>query len=168
MRRFCILMPSRAIHPTPSRDERRARIAALVRERRIASQAELGELLAAEHIAVNQGTLSRDLRDMGLLKGPGGYELPAERGVAAGDASVALYAAVQSWLVSLVQAQNLVVLKTPIGGASPLAVALDAVGWDEVVGTVAGDDTILIVTPSNAAARRALRALEALKERKKK
>src|SRR6185295_8007809 len=59
-----------------SREERRARIAELVRARHVHSQSELAELLAKAGIAVNQATLSRDLRDMGLLKGRNGYELP--------------------------------------------------------------------------------------------
>lgn len=151
-----------------SRDDRRALIASFVRSQRVASQAELGERLAEEGIEVNQATLSRDLRDMGLLKGPAGYELPADATASAADQSVALYGAVHQWLASAVVARNLVVLKTPVGGASPLAVALDQAAWTEILGTIAGDDTILVVTRSERDARRVAKQVTDLKERKKR
>lgn len=152
----------------PTRETRRARIAALVRERRVQSQWDLQELLAEHGIAVNQATLSRDLRDMGVLKGPDGYELPSEVVARGADASLELYGAVQSWLTSAASADNLLVLKTPVGGASPLAIALDRAAFAEVLGTIAGDDTILVVTKSAADARRILRRLNELRERKRR
>src|SRR5262245_48475249 len=86
----------------PSRSERRARIAELVRSRQVHSQSELAELLGKSGIEVNQATLSRDLRDMGLLKGRGGYELPTAIPAAEADASLALYVAVHGWMSSAV------------------------------------------------------------------
>ena len=162
-------MPARTKRlPGISRQDRRARIAALVRDRRVHSQWDLQDLLAAEGIAANQATLSRDLRDMGVLKGPEGYELPSSAAARETDESTALYSAVHSWLSSAASAGNLVVLKTPVGGASPLAVALDRVNWEDVVGTVAGDDTILVVARSPAAARRVAARLVKLREGKKR
>ena len=108
-----------------TRDHRRELILGWVRERRVKSQSELLDMLGSRGIDVNQATLSRDLRAMGLLKGPGGYELPAEPAPAVDDAAMALWSAVQGWLRSATQAQNLVVLRTPPGGANPLAIALD-------------------------------------------
>ncbi len=165
-----MLKPPRST-PDPrqsSRDERRARIAELVRARRVHSQLELSELLSRGGIEVNQATLSRDLRDMGLLKGPGGYELPNAQPLAEADDSLALYAAVHGWMSSVVAAGNLVVLKTPIGSASPLAIALDQAGWPEIVGTIAGDDTILVVARSTSAARSVVRNLNELREGRKR
>lgn len=150
------------------RDERRARIAALVVSRRVHSQLELSELLAKEGIEVNQATLSRDLRDMGLLKGPSGYELPSEVGPRESDLSLALHNAVHGWLDSAASAENLVVLKTPVGGAQPLAVALDHAQRPGALGTIAGDDTILVVCKSAADARRLVRDLLELRERKRR
>ena len=128
-----------------SREERRARIAELVRSRHVHSQSELAELLGKSGIEVNQATLSRDLRDMGLLKGRNGYELPTAIPPAEADASLALYVAVHGWMSSAVAAGNQVVVKTPVGAAGPLAVALDQAGWPEVLGTIGGDDTILLI-----------------------
>jgi transcriptional regulator of arginine metabolism len=153
----------RASPSRSERDARRARIAELVRERTIASQLELQERLAAEGVDVNQATLSRDLRAMGLRKGPEGYELPAEPAAAARDESLALYTAVQAWLIGAESAGNLVVVKSPAGAASPLAIALDRAGWKDVVGTIAGDDTLLAVCKTDAGARRVARELHDLK-----
>lgn len=157
-------MHAKAKQSSPLREERRARIAELVRSQRLHNQAELAERLAREGIEVNQATLSRDLRDMGVLKGPHGYELPQSVDLKSVDGSLALYAAAQSWLSTVTAAENLVVVRTPIGGASPLAVALDQAGLPDVLGTVAGDDTILIVARSAAAARQLVRELNALRE----
>jgi transcriptional regulator of arginine metabolism len=150
------------------RDQRRALILAWVRERRVRNQLELQNLLAERGIDVNQATLSRDLRGMGLLKGPDGYELPPDPVRAVDDTAMALWIAVHGWLTSATPAQNLVVLRTPPGGANPLAIALDRARWKEVLGTLAGDDTVLVVTRKGAEARRLVRLLQDLKERKRK
>ena len=80
------------------------------------------------------------------MKGAAGYVVPAA-------SASPLVDALGRWLVSARAAQNLVVLRTPPGGASPLAVALDASGRTDMLGTIAGDDTILIICPANRAAR---------------
>jgi transcriptional regulator of arginine metabolism len=150
------------------KERRRAAILELVRAQRIRSQSELSRLLTKLGHEVNQATLSRDLRDMGVVKGAGGYQLPT--GTAAVEAvaptaggSAALYGAVQAWLATVVTAQNQVLLRTPAGAASTLAVALDAAGWKDVLGTIAGDDTVLVITPDPRAAARVQRALLELK-----
>lgn len=132
----------------------------LVRRRRIQSQAELKGLLAHGGHAVDQATLSRDLRDMGLVKGPNGYELPRQLAPRQqGPSTIGLVHALREWLDSVAIAQNLLVVKTPAGGASPLAVAIDGAGVAGVVGTVAGDDTILIVCPDARRAKAVARQL---------
>ncbi len=161
-------MPQRISPALSEREARRARIAELVRAQRVASQLELQELLLSERIEVNQATLSRDLRAMGLRKGPEGYELPSQPAAAARDGSVALYNAARSWLLGAESAGNLVVVKSPAGAASPLAIALDRAGWKEILGTVAGDDTVIAVCRGDAAARRVARELVALKESRRK
>lgn len=150
------------------REARRHRIAELVHAREVHSQQELGELLARDDIVVNQATLSRDLRAMGLLKGPNGYELPGAAVGERSDASVALHASAQAWLLSATPAENLVVLRTAVGAAQPLALALDRAGMKSILGTVAGDDTILVVCKSATDARRVARQLLELRESRKR
>ena len=145
--------------PPTTREQRRARILDAIRERRVRNQLELGDLLAARGIEVNQATLSRDLRAMGILKGPEGYELPADPSPVPDDAATALWSAVHGWLLSATPAQNLVVLRTPPGGANALAIALDRARWKEVLGTIAGDDTVFVVARRGAEARRVAKSL---------
>ena len=127
--------------------ERRRLLAELVAGGAGAPQAALVQALAARGVEVTQAPLSRDLRELGAVKGPGGYRVPG----AAGDP---LGAALAQWLSSATPAQHLVVLKTPPGGASPLAVVLDAHTPAPVIGTVAGDATLLVVTATSAAAKK--------------
>ena len=151
-----------------SREARRGRILGCLRSRRVKSQFDLQDLLAKEGVHVDQATLSRDLRGMRVLKGPEGYELPPDASPAADDAELALWSAVHGWLREAVAAQNLVVLRTPPGGANPIALALDRVAWKEVLGTIAGDDTVLLVTRTEADARRVARALLDLRQERRR
>ena len=135
---------------------RQAQILKLVRTRRIHTQDELARELNALGIEATQVTLSRDIRKLGLAKTAEGYVMPL-RSVAAAPARLDNTA----WdvLQDVRVAQNQVVIKTPPGKANSLAVELDRANWPEVVGTIAGDDTILIVTPDNAGAIRLRRKL---------
>jgi transcriptional regulator of arginine metabolism len=112
-----IMHKARELSKPEARDKRRRRIAELVREKRIKSQFELQDLLAAEGIDVNQATLSRDVRDMRLLKGREGYEVPDDVAAIEADQSIALQQVVHRFLTLASTAQNLVVLRTPAGGA---------------------------------------------------
>lgn len=117
----------------------------------LASQEDLQRALAKRGFSVGQATLSRDLRQLGLVKTPNGYaRLPEE---ANGDLPSA-HRLVREFVVDVRPAQNLLVLKTAVGSAQPVAAALDAEAWPEAVGTLAGDDTILIVSSDNKAAAR--------------
>ena len=144
-----------------SRTARHARIIALLEAHEVRSQTELAELLAAEGTQVTQGTLSRDLVEVGALRvrGPGGhlvYAVPGEggdrspqRGEFAGfEARLARLCT--EVLVSAEASANLVVLRTPPGAAQYFGSAIDRVGWESVLGTIAGDDTILLITRSPA------------------
>jgi len=142
------------------------RVIELVRANRILTQGELRSRLAQLGIDVNQATLSRDLRDLGLLKGRDGYEIPTSSSLTAEDAGLALVAAARTWLGDARAAQSLVVLKTPPGGASPLAIAIDRARLEGVVGTIAGDDTVFLAAAGSAQARRLVRELTALKARR--
>jgi transcriptional regulator of arginine metabolism len=128
---------------------RQGQILELIRARQISTQEELARHLAQLGIQATQVTLSRDIRELGLAKTLEGY-----RQVAAPPAGPDLAAAAAEFLRDVRVAQNLVVLKTAPANASPLAVALDRAEWPEVVGTVAGDDTILVVAPDAHTAER--------------
>lgn len=134
-------------HPAPLvKLPRHAAILELVRAHRVASQEALRELLAERGIEVAQATLSRDIRTLGLVKAPdeqGGsaYVIPS----GGADTSPDLTRLLPALYVGADGVGNLLVLKTLVGGAQPIAVAIDAEGWTEIVGTISGDDTILIV-----------------------
>ena len=126
--------------------QRHAVILELVREHRIPSQEALRERLAQRGIEVAQATLSRDIRELGLVKVPdedGGslYTLPA--GVT--DPMPTLARLLPSLYLGADGVGNLLVVKTLVGGAQPVAVGIDWEEWPEVLGTVAGDDTILVI-----------------------
>jgi transcriptional regulator of arginine metabolism len=129
---------------------RQGQILKLLAGSSVASQDELRRQLVHLGVRVTQATLSRDIRELRLVKTANGYRPLAAAG--AEDSSVAALArAVKEFLLDIRPAQNMLVLKTPPGGAQPIAAALDAERWKEVAGTLAGDDTVLIVTPSRAA-----------------
>lgn len=134
----------------------------------VASQEELRQVLAARGVEVVQATLSRDLRELGVVKGASGYLLPEAasnghgRGAQNGRGGRSpLERAVREYLVSATSAGNLVVIRTGPGRAQPVALELDLAPPPEVLGTVAGDDTIFIATASpGASARLAARLSE--------
>ncbi|HEY6292625.1 MAG TPA: ArgR family transcriptional regulator [Terriglobia bacterium] len=129
---------------------RQGQILKLVSDREISSQDELRRRLARAGMRVTQATLSRDLRELGLAKTAEGYRVLESAGAEPGP-QTRLERAVREFLLDVRGAQNLLVLKTPPGGAQPLAAALDGGHWREVTGTIGGDDTVLVVTPSRKA-----------------
>jgi transcriptional regulator of arginine metabolism len=127
--------------------QRHAAILRAVRERRIGNQDELREVLAREDIVVTQATLSRDIRELGLAKlvdADGGYYSQPRNGGVRPDLSHMLPAL----LVGIDGVGPLVVLKTALGSAGAVGAAIDQAGWSEIIGTIAGDDTVLIITRS--------------------
>ena len=148
---------------------RHARIVELVRTRPVRSQTELAELLAAAGAQVTQATLSRDLEELGALKvrqadGPAVYLIPEDgaplprppggpAGAGGGTARppARLVRLLRELLTGADASGNLAVLRTPPGAAQFLASALDRSGLPEVVGTIAGDDTVLVVAREPAA-----------------
>jgi transcriptional regulator of arginine metabolism len=132
-----------------SKNYRQGQILKLVRAKEIYTQDELAQELKAQGITATQVTLSRDLRDLRLVKTPEGYQE-----IAADESTPKLETLAREFLRDVRAAQNLLVLKTDPGYASPIAVALDNEDWEDVVGTIAGDDTVLVVAPDNATAER--------------
>jgi transcriptional regulator of arginine metabolism len=130
-----------------SKSYRQGQILMLVRSKQITTQEDLANELKVLGIAATQVTLSRDIRDLRLVKTREGYqETSAEE---SGPQFSTLAA---EFLHDVRCAQNLVVLKTAPGHANSVAVALDNEEWPEVVGTIAGDDTILVIAPDSATA----------------
>lgn len=141
--------------PPNGPDRRRRAIVEILSDGPVPSQEELGQLLSRLGHDVTQATLSRDLRALGVVKGPEGYRLAAgPRGPASAGPSAQLVGALANWMLSFRPAGNLLVLRTPPGGASALALALDQAALSEAIGSVAGDDTVIVVAPTPTAAKR--------------
>lgn len=143
---------------------RRARIAALIGANQLWSQQELSDLLRRrEGIEVTQATLSRDLAELGVVKGPSGYMLPgAAPALPAGDREALLATALRQHLVSVTRGGTMVVLRTPSGHANSLAIELDRAGLPGALGTIAGDDTVFVAAKDADAAASLARTLERL------
>ncbi|MBM7460718.1 arginine repressor [Rhodococcus coprophilus] len=145
--------PERVGGAAPTRAARQARITALLATRAVRSHTELATLLAAEGIEVSTATLSRDLEELGAVKlrgadgGAGVYIVPEDgspvRGVTGGTDRLSRL--LGELLVSTDASGNIAVLRTPPGAAHYLASALDRASLPEVVGTIAGDDTIAVI-----------------------
>src|SRR5258708_19254726 len=117
-----------------------------------ASQEDLQRVLRRGGLKVGQATLSRDIRDLNLSKTPHGYSLPqGENG--AGLALPPVSRLVREFVLEIRSAQNQLVIKTIVGSAQPVAAALDEADWPATVGTIAANDTILIVCPGKDEAR---------------
>jgi transcriptional regulator of arginine metabolism len=129
---------------------RQGQILNLLAQAPVANQDALRRQLVRRGLRVTQATLSRDLRELKLVKTSEGYR-PLNSVAEEPPALASITRAVGEFLVDVRPAQNLLVLKTPPGGAQPLAAAVDAEHWSEIAGTLAGDDTVLIITPSRSA-----------------
>ena len=132
----------------------------------VASQEELRRQLAKRGWDVTQSTLSRDLRELRLARIPDGhgrarYAFPDATSSAGGDALARLERMLPELLVSVEGVQVLVVARTMKSGAQPVAEVLDQLEWPDVAGTIAGDDTVLIICRSTDGRERVLRKLRA-------
>jgi transcriptional regulator of arginine metabolism len=126
---------------------RQGQILRLIKKNKIHTQDQLAQELAAQGITATQVTLSRDIRELRLVKTADGY-----RQVEATPGPGIEYMAAE-FLWHAASAQNLLILKTAPGHANSIAVSLDQEEWPEVVGTIAGDDTVLVVTPDEPTAK---------------
>jgi len=120
---------------------RLGQILKILRTQRVRTQEALCEALREMGVETTQVTLSRDIRELGLVKTPQGYVLPASVNPPGPD----LETVVQEFLQDVRVAQHTLILRTAAGSAGPLAEALDQAEWPEVVGTIAGDNSILVV-----------------------
>ncbi len=126
-------------------------IVELAHEGPLPSQEELRKVLSRRGFPVTQATLSRDMSELRLIKTPEGYMLP--NGDAPAEPAPSASRVVREFVRDVRRAQNLLVVKTIAGSAQSVAVAIDSESWDEIVGTVAGDDTLLIIAPDNKKAK---------------
>jgi transcriptional regulator of arginine metabolism len=138
-------MHNLAIAVSTQKRYRQGQILKMISGESIASQDELRKRLAHIKLNVTQATLSRDLRELKLVKTAAGYK-PMTAQVTEITPLAALQRALSEYLSDIRPAGNLLVLKTPPSGAQPLAAAVDAERFPEVAGTIAGDDTVLIIT----------------------
>src|SRR5208283_1405983 len=126
-----------------SKTARHKAILDLLDEGSVESQDSLQHRLERKGFDVGQATLSRDIHELKLAKGPEGYRRLADGGAESVLPSVMHL--VHQFVVEIRHAENLLVVKTTVGSAQPVAAALDASHWPEVIGTIAGDDTVLVI-----------------------
>ena len=139
-----------------TRAARHARIIDLIARTEVASQGQLADLLAAEGIPVSQGTLSKDLLEVGAVRVRGReglvYRVPSEggdRSIPTGESEASatrLARLCSEVLISADASANLAVLRTPPGAAQYLGSAIDHASWEQILGTIAGDDTVLVIS----------------------
>lgn len=147
---------------TADRRKRHLKILELISTRAIHTQEELAEALAGAGWEVTQSSVSRDIAALRLVKVDGAYRRPP-RGTVAQDPDERRIA--ESVLTSEPAGDALIVLHTPPGDANRVGVAIDRLAWPDVVGTIAGDDTIFLAVKDNGAQRRVLREVRKLTTR---
>ena len=126
---------------------RHGQILRLISAGGVGNQEDLRRRLAQQKLRVTQATLSRDLQELKLAKTIEGYKRSSALSEEAGTVPP-LTRALREFLLDIRPAENLLVLKTPPSGAQPLAAAVDGARFSEIAGTIAGDDTVLIITPN--------------------
>jgi transcriptional regulator of arginine metabolism len=146
---------------------RQAAISDIVGREPVRNQEQLRQLLSRRGFDVTQATLSRDIKDLGLVKraADGAYQPSADGAGAPQGTDLArhhLQRALVDYLTGIQQSQQLLVLRTGPGEAQPLALAIDRARLPDVLGTIAGDDTILVIAPGRHAARSLIQQFEAL------
>lgn len=139
----------------------------IVREESVATQEDLVRALRRRGIAVTQATVSRDIKRLGLVKVPAGdgrhrYALPGAPAGPPPDAAARLRSVVEEFVLGVETALDLILVKTERGGAAPVAQAIDDVQWPDVAGTLAGEDTIIVVPRTCAVGRQVVRRLRRL------
>ncbi|MEJ2110943.1 MAG: arginine repressor [Acidobacteriota bacterium] len=133
---------------------RQGRILEIIRSHPVRSQQELSGHLKSGNMSVTQGTLSRDIRELGLIKVRGTYQVSGELPPELLDGR--LRRALEQYVLSTGISGNIVVIHTSPGNAHSVGVALDAAQWPEILGTVAGDDTIFVLAQSGRQGRQVL------------
>ncbi len=141
----------------PSKKLRHGLIVEIVKKHEVGSQEQLSAQLRLSGIRVTQSTLSRDIRELGLVKIRGVYRMPHEAG--AGAAPDTIRRSFQQLVTQAQVSGNILMVKTAPGDGHSMGVILDAAQWPEVLGTVAGDDTVFVLLRSARAGGRVLRRI---------
>jgi len=136
----------------------------VIQRQPVHNQEQLRRLVRAAGFDVTQATLSRDVRELGLVKGgaAAAYQTPAAAGSNGHSPKTLLNRAVADYLTRVDRVQQLVVMRTGPGQAQLLGVALDSARLPEVIGTIAGDDTVLVIAPDTRRAQKLVQWLEGL------
>lgn len=140
---------------------RRTQILELLRTEKVTTQSDLRRKLERRGIRVTQATVSRDIEELGIIKTREGYRVPNPSPTAA-PPQPTLAVVLKEFLRGVRLAANMVIIKTHPGNAHSVAVALDAENWMEVMGTIAGDDTVFIATTGGREASRLQKKIMAI------
>lgn len=148
------------------KNNRQTMIVSIIKELNIGTQEELGDALKSRDIQVTQATLSRDIKELGLVKVPTldgsyRYSLPQDR--TPGDLMRRAQRMLDDAVIAIDSAENIIVIKTMSGTAQGVAAAFDELEWPEVVGTVAGDNTIMVVIRNKTQVEEVLNRLRLLR-----
>ena len=149
---------------TSDRRKRQLKILELISTRPVRTQEELAEALNAEGWSVTQSSVSRDIATLGLVKAEGAYQRPGRLARAASHPDEARI--IEGVLTAESAGDSLLVIHTPPGEANRVAVALDRLAWPDLIGTIAGDDTIFLAVKDVRAQRAVLRHLRGLREKR--
>jgi transcriptional regulator of arginine metabolism len=133
------------------KQQRHATIREILSQAAVSNQDDLRRRLALRGFHITQATLSRDIQELNIYKGPSGYS--AATLDANGDSLPGIREVLRSFGLEARQAVNLIVLITRTGSAQPVAAGIDYEDWPEVVGTIAGDDTVLVICPDDRQAK---------------
>lgn len=137
-----------------SKKARQGSILEVVRKDRVGSQEELSILLKRKGVEVTQSTLSRDIRELGVVKVRGQYQIAGDMNPAPAEAAVRR--AFEQFVIHSDVSGNMIALKTSPGNAHSIGVVLDAAQWPEIMGTVAGDDTVFVLLRSSRLGKKVL------------
>jgi transcriptional regulator of arginine metabolism len=141
---------------------RQGRILEIIRKRLIRSQEELSSFLKRESVEATQSTLSRDIRELGLVKVRGSYQAPEE--LHSSPPLDLLRRAFEQFVIRTGVSGNIVMIKTSPGNAHSVGVVVDAAQWPEVLGTVAGDDTVFVLVRKGSLGRKVIGRIRGLLE----
>jgi len=147
------------------KNQRHKKILEVVAQQHIETQEDLAEELRRQGYEVTQATVSRDIKELRLIKVPAGdgryrYGVPEDRSAVVSPDRMKRF--FRDWVVYTDSSENIIIIKCLPGTANAVAALIDGVGWQEVIGTVAGDDTIMVVIKPKSAAPGIMRRLAAL------
>src|SRR5688572_3995864 len=150
-----------------NKSDRQSTILDIIGSRRVSSQEELGRLLRSRGWDVTQATLSRDLRDLRVARvpSPDGPRYSAPETASGAQSALAIETILPQLFLRADGVGELIVMRTIPGGAQSAAVALDSQGWPEILGTVGGDDTVLIICRSSSGRQKLLQRIRAIGDR---